>query len=588
MEKSVVVGVALTALLLLSAGCVKPEEESVTTEAAFDSEAVSLTVDGTASLHISVSPVELAADLVAVSADEDIVTISATSLDEDGVMLSLTAKTIGNTTITAVVDDVVISCEVVVNPIDAESVTLNFSTLELPVGGTATLVAEVLPANTSNPFIAWSLDKDSEEEKVVSVDNGVITALKPGETTVTATCGKVSAQCKVSVYKVNAESISFSITSNEITEGEAFLIDATVLPENITDKIVSWSSSDDAVLEVEPYDADETDNILSARVISRQPGTATVKAEIDGLSAECSVVVNAKVVPVVQAKIGDWFYSDGTWSDGGLVSINDDGTDPVWTEPRPAPEDGKTVIGIVFQTDTSRIYNGLKDNGYTHGLVIGVMGLYNFAQRTDPSYQRICSYTLDDSFGCIGGVRLTGYRWYSDLAGKKWTDTVCSYYAGKMEQCPVFDFATTDYPLAAPASTSGWYVPSSGELWDYLANLGGGEVAAYLKEYRDYGIEFEDEDNTEEQAVYDITYIKTKTFSYNVVDRLNSLWSQVPDSQRDDLIYCYLSRCQLFSSTIYQKGEACAMFSLSKTNSFGFEAGWLVGDPMVCHPVLAF
>ena len=53
---------------------------------------------------------------------------------------------------------------------------------------------------------------------------------------------------------------------------------------------------------------------------------------------------------VAPPKVGDYYYSDGTWSDGGLVSIDADGLNPVWAEEKPAPVEGKTVIGIVFQT----------------------------------------------------------------------------------------------------------------------------------------------------------------------------------------------------------------------------------------------
>ena len=54
--------------------------------------------------------------------------------------------------------------------------------------------------------------------------------------------------------------------------------------------------------------------------------------------------------PIEAPKVGDYYYSDGTWSDGGLISINADGTSPVWAEEKPAPVEGKTVIGIVAMT----------------------------------------------------------------------------------------------------------------------------------------------------------------------------------------------------------------------------------------------
>lgn len=74
--------------------------------------------------------------------------------------------------------------------------------------------------------------------------------------------------------------------------------------------------------------------------------------------ATCTVTV-AYVAP----KIGDYYYSDGTWSDGGLVSIEADGLNPVWADTKPAPVAGKTVIGIVCQTDENRIAAGDQGEG---------------------------------------------------------------------------------------------------------------------------------------------------------------------------------------------------------------------------------
>ena len=46
-------------------------------------------------------------------------------------------------------------------------------------------------------------------------------------------------------------------------------------------------------------------------------------------------------------KLGDYYYSDGTWSDGGLRKLYADGS-MEWAEAIPQPESDKTVIGIVF------------------------------------------------------------------------------------------------------------------------------------------------------------------------------------------------------------------------------------------------
>lgn len=61
-------------------------------------------------------------------------------------------------------------------------VSLNAASGELTVGGQATLTATVQPADASNKTVTWA----SSAPTVASVVNGVVTALAPGNTTITA------------------------------------------------------------------------------------------------------------------------------------------------------------------------------------------------------------------------------------------------------------------------------------------------------------------------------------------------------------------------------------------------------------------
>jgi hypothetical protein len=63
-------------------------------------------------------------------------------------------------------------------------VTLNYPTLDLTVGRTATLVATVAPENATNKDVTWS----GNNPAVATVDaNGVVTAVNPGNATITVT-----------------------------------------------------------------------------------------------------------------------------------------------------------------------------------------------------------------------------------------------------------------------------------------------------------------------------------------------------------------------------------------------------------------
>lgn len=82
----------------------------------------------------------------------------------------------------------------IVNP--CTGITLDRDTLTIARGSTATLTATVEPADTTNTIV-WS----SENDNIATVENGVVTAVGQGETTITATCGNQTASCKVIVNK---------------------------------------------------------------------------------------------------------------------------------------------------------------------------------------------------------------------------------------------------------------------------------------------------------------------------------------------------------------------------------------------------
>lgn len=93
---------------------------------------------------------------------------------------------LGNSTITGTVN--------VKNP--AESVTLNKTSLALDLSGTktGTLTATLTPSYTSDTA-KWS----SSNTAVATVSNGIVTGLKAGTATITATAGDKSATCTVTV-----------------------------------------------------------------------------------------------------------------------------------------------------------------------------------------------------------------------------------------------------------------------------------------------------------------------------------------------------------------------------------------------------
>lgn len=173
--------------------------------------------------------------------------------------------------------------------IQVESISLDKTELEITEGDKETLVATVLPENADNKNVIWT----SSDESVATVKDGVVTAIKAGEATITAKTedGEKTATCSVTVKEkvYPVESVSLDKTTAEITEGETITLTATIKPENATNKNVIWSSSNEEIATVE-------DGVVSA--IKEGEATITAKTDDGGKTAECKVTVKAKVYPV--------------------------------------------------------------------------------------------------------------------------------------------------------------------------------------------------------------------------------------------------------------------------------------------------
>lgn len=195
----------------------------------------------------------------------------------------LTALAEGNATITAKCGEKSAFCTVTVQKAEvlAESVTLDQTTMELTVNGTGKLTATVKPDETTVKTIQWS----SSDEAVATVGaDGTVTALKEGTAVITAKCGEKSAECTVTV-KAEAmvpASITMEPTTLSLTVGQTHALIATVLPENATDKTVTWSSDAPSIVDV------AADGTVTAKAV----GTVTVTARAaNGLAVTCIVTV---------------------------------------------------------------------------------------------------------------------------------------------------------------------------------------------------------------------------------------------------------------------------------------------------------
>lgn len=267
------------------------------TSISLDPDLLYLTKGSVAVLTATVSPADATDKTVQWSSDNP----SVATVDQNG---RITAVDEGNAVITASAGGFSASCSVYCIIIPVTAVILDKKSLSLARGTSETLKATVLPSDATDKTVKWSSDKSS----VATVDqNGQVTAVSSGDATITASVGSVSATCAVSVF-VPVTSVTLNSTSLTLSVGETALLDATVLPEDATDKTATWYSSDPEVATVD-----------GGRITALDFGEAFITAQVGSLSAYCTVTVLIDSPSGVVAEYcgGDASSSDGFVGPGG-------------------------------------------------------------------------------------------------------------------------------------------------------------------------------------------------------------------------------------------------------------------------------
>ena len=100
---------------------------------------------------------------------------------------------------------------ITVEDVPVASLTLSSSTLNLTMGGTEQLFATVKPSTATHKTVTWAVTNGTE---VVSVSaTGLVTALKAGTATVTATAGGKTATCGVTVTEAPISTFTLDPTT---------------------------------------------------------------------------------------------------------------------------------------------------------------------------------------------------------------------------------------------------------------------------------------------------------------------------------------------------------------------------------------
>ena len=228
---------------------------------------------------------------------------SVATVDAEG---NVTAVGVGEAIITVTCGDVSSTITIKVVATIADSITLDKTAITLKATETETLSATVLPESTTDKTVTWS----TSDAKVATVDaNGKVTAVAVGTTTITATCGSVSATCAVTVEATPAEEIKVEISQPSVTVGETITLKVEIYPATTTDKNLTFSSSNPDVAVVDE-DGNVTAVGVGEAIITIVCGdvTTTITITVDPILAT-SITLDTTVKEAIE---GDSFQLTAT------------------------------------------------------------------------------------------------------------------------------------------------------------------------------------------------------------------------------------------------------------------------------------
>ena len=240
-------------------------------------EKIEIAKDKSIRLTASLTPVDTSDELTWTSSNEEVATV------EDGVVK---AVGLGEAEIVAMAGSVTKSCPVKVYQ-GVNNITLDVTSHTMTIGDFLQLTATIYPKDAEYKDVIWS----SDNEDVAVVDQkGLVQAKAYGKVKITATSkdGGLEAVCNVTVEPVAVTEVSLNAKAVTLKVGETYQLKETVLPENATDKTVTWTSSNTKAA-----------TVSGGAVTAVGTGSAViiVKTNSGAKTASCTVTVQGSLPP---------------------------------------------------------------------------------------------------------------------------------------------------------------------------------------------------------------------------------------------------------------------------------------------------
>ena len=393
-------------------------------------------------------------DLIYKSSDESIVTVN-----EKGI---ITAIKNGTATITVTsAENKNIKQEINITVItEATGITIEKENKELFIGNIIQLTGILEPNDVSSKSVTWT----SSNNEIASVsDSGLVTGKKVGTVTITATTkNNKQATIEIEVKEVLAESISI-IGIDELYVGNTLQLDATILPDNTTNKSVTWTSSNSEIASVSN----------SGLVTGKKAGTVTITATTKN-NKQATLIINtvyangtaiyynpetnkkcneSEVVSTTGTKTGcmKWytFNDDKSSSTVNLILDHNTTTAISWASNRTFTEQKVNLVQYLG-SDTATWNSSLKARFIEADEIAKITGTENFDSKTTTSNFSI-KLNIGSNNQTITTQGASKYAWLLDYTRD------CTSYG-----CNIADSSTYGYwtltPIAGSSDAAAWSV----------------------------------------------------------------------------------------------------------------------------------
>ena len=304
---SLAILLVMAAGLSFSCGPTEPDPDPTpatvaVTRVSLDKTSLDLIEGGTETLTATVSPDNATNKKVSwKSSDTAVATV-----DDNG---KVTAVKAGSATITVTADgDKTATCSVKVT--EQAKIMITGNTAKVPVqGGTAEFKIQYNTSYTveieqaAQSWLHFVETKAMQSGTLVFKVDANEGEARTGKATVKDNAGKVGAITLTFEQDpfIAVTSVQIDPETAELEEGKTLELTATVLPDNATDKTVTWSTDNEDVATV------SEDGVVTALT----EGTATIIATSGEKTATCSVTVTPSVYETERAALEAFYYATG-------------------------------------------------------------------------------------------------------------------------------------------------------------------------------------------------------------------------------------------------------------------------------------